>query len=322
MGVGEIKARMLKEFNILEKEAQSILDKAVEGGEISLEMPADDWFNDRFLPNAVMIDEKDYAHMCVDALKIVSKTAPTDFGGSRQRDLGQLWADMTRGYLGEIAFVKFLDKNLNIKAKLDHEIGDLEKFLPMDIHEVKGPNDSDFRKPGLTIGIKTIKWNGIWFDIPGDQFNHSEIHVLVKVGTGRDHLIAFFKSISVFKDKILKEGLKVNAISQAEADDMYAKLPSFQPIAAYVCGFALKSKAYGSLPYGGIKKTKNFTINSWNGPIESGDLEKIKQLQGLQADAKIKFLNIGDFAHDKGFLFNTGNLLWRSQDWQIALQNL
>ena len=45
----------------------------------------------------------------------------------------------------------------------------------------------------LNISIKTSKWNGIWLDIPGNQFEHSDIHVFVKIGAGRDHLFAFFK---------------------------------------------------------------------------------------------------------------------------------
>ena len=30
-------------------------------------------------------------------------------------------------------------------------------------------------------------------DIPGDQFNHSDYHVQVKVSVGRDHLFGFSK---------------------------------------------------------------------------------------------------------------------------------
>lgn len=140
--------------------------------------------------------------MCIDALKIVSTTAGTDFGSSRQRDFGQVWADMTRGYLGEYAFKKFLEKTYSISCELGHEIGNLGDYLPTDIHNIKKSGES-WRKPKLSIGVKAVKWNGIWFDIPSDQFNHSDIHVLVKVGTARDHLFAFFKQLSVFKDKVL-----------------------------------------------------------------------------------------------------------------------
>ena len=61
----------------------------------------------------------------------------------------------------------------------------------MDIHKIRR-GEGEFHAPKYNIGVKTTKWKGIWLDIPGDQFNHSDIHVLVKIGGGRDHLFAFF----------------------------------------------------------------------------------------------------------------------------------
>lgn len=97
-----------EKLGIEPEEADKLIEKAMVGGEIVSEDNIGEWFNERFLPNCVLIDEIGYAQMCVDALKILSTTAATDYGSSRQRDMGQLWADMTRGYLGEHAFVLFL----------------------------------------------------------------------------------------------------------------------------------------------------------------------------------------------------------------------
>lgn len=230
-----------KTLGIDTEEADRLIEKAICGGEIVNEAKIDDWLNERFLPNSVLIDEAGYAQMCVDALKILSTTAPTDYGRSRQRDLGQLWADMTRGYLGELAFILLLKKRWNIEAKLGHEIGRLDTYLPMDIHEVKLPDEQHSRPPKTGISIKAAKWNAIWLDIPGAQFNHSDIHILVKVGAGRDHLFAFFKNISVFKDKVLKRGEEVGSLSGDESKVLYDSLPSFKPIPAYICGFVKKT---------------------------------------------------------------------------------
>src|SRR3989338_9504742 len=213
------------------KEAVNIIDKAIAGGEIAPDDDFDDWINKRFLPNLVFIDEKGYSLMCIDALKILSKTAPTDYGSSRQRDLGHLWADMTRGYLGQYAFKLFLKDRWGITAKLGHEAGELKDYLPMDIHQIREP-EGEYRVPRIKVGIKAVKWNAIWFDISGDQFNHSDIHVLLKVGTGRYHLFPFFKKISVFKDKILKVGQEVGSLSEEEAEKLYQDLPTFTPISA------------------------------------------------------------------------------------------
>lgn len=308
---------MQKSLYISENEAKKIIDKAILGGETS-EDQLEDWFNNRFIPNCVFIDADGYAKMCVDALKISTSTAATDYGSSRQRDLGQLWSDMTRGYLGEYAFQIFLEKKWGIKSKLGHELGELEEYLSKDIHKIKPPNQG-WREPNLRISIKTTKWNGIWFDIPNEQFHHSDIHVLVKVGTGRDHLFAFFKHLSVFKDKVLKKGTEVGILSKEEADDLFENLPTFKPIPAYICGFIKSNDHFDNLSYEGKMGKKIFTIKGWNGPLQSGDLEKIKELEGAQ---KVKFESIGNFSHDRGYLFNTGKLLWTEQDWEYIHQNI
>lgn len=301
------------------EEAEMILGKAIIGGEINDDFNESDWFKNRFQPNVVFIDEEGYTRMCVDALKILGLTAATDYGSSRQRDMGQLWADMTRGYLGEHAFQMFLQQRLGIQAVLDHEKGQLQDFLPMDIHGVREPN-GEYRAPRIRISIKTTKWNGIWLDIPGDQFNHSQIHVLVKVGTGRDHLFAFFKHISVFRDKVLMKGQSVGAITEKESNEIFDNLPNFKPVAAYICGFVKEDAQYNPLSYAGKLGRRNFTITSWNGPIEPGDLQKIKEHK--EVPGKVTFQGIGDFAHDRGYLFNTGKLLWKPADWDYVKQRI
>lgn len=295
-----------------------VMDRAILGGETN-RSDIIEWLYEKFLRNVVLIDDKAYAKMCVDALKILGGTAATDYGSSRQRDMGQLWADMTRGYLGEQAFAQFLKKKWNIQCDLGHEIGQLDHYLPMDVHTIKKEKE-EIRQPHLNISIKTTKWNGIWMDIPGDQFNHSDVHVLVKVGAGRDHLFAFFKLISVFKDKVLKIGQDVGSLTTDEASELFDKIPSFRPIPAFVCGFVLKNKSYEELSYRGRKGRKNFTITSWNGPIKAGDKDKIKVKENISGS--VKFESIGDFAHDNGYLFNTGNLLWKDEEWNSVIKEM
>ena len=151
-------SNIVKEFlDIDDKEAGLIVNKAIEGSEIN-NFNFDQWLKRRFLPNLVFIDEDGSSKMCVDALKIMKGTAATDYGSSRQRDMGQMWADMTRGYLGELAFLLLLKERWKIKADLGHEIGTMEEYLPMDIHQIQKPGDN-IRPPKLKLGIKTTKWN-------------------------------------------------------------------------------------------------------------------------------------------------------------------
>lgn len=227
---------------------------------------------------------------------------------------------MTRGYLAEYAFILFLEKKWNIKAELGHEKGNLKDYLPSDIHKIHKKSEP-LRESKIKIGIKGTKWNGIWFDIPGAQFNHSDIHVLVKVGTSRDHLFAYFKHISVFKDKVLEKGIELGAINQQEADSLFDSLPLFQSIPAYIAGFAVKNKEYKDLSYTGKKGRIHYNIESWNGEIKSGDLQKIKEKENISVNGKVKFEGIGDFSHESGYLFNVGNLLWKKEDWEKFVIN-
>jgi len=255
--------------------AELIVNKAKEGGEVA-EKCYESWLYERFLPNIVKIDLSDYTRMCVDALKILGNTAATDYGSSRQRDLGQLWADMTRGYLGEIAVKNFLKAKWEIDITLGHESGTLEEYLPSDIEKVKD-SSGKFRPAKLKVSIKATKWNGIWLDIPGDQFNHSDIHLMTKVHTGRDHLFAFFKVISVFKDKVLKKGIEEGAIDESQAGDIFTKLPDFKPIVAYVAGFVEKENLLSNPRYELSVGRLHGTINAWNGEINANDLRKNKK---------------------------------------------
>ena len=157
-------------------------------------------------------------------------------------------------------------------------------------------------------------------DIPGNQFDHSDIHILVKVGAGRDHLFSFFKGLSVFKDKVLKKGVEVGSLSAKESDDLYSRLPNFKPIPAYVVGFARKNQVYSMLPYEGKRGKKHFNVTSWNGKISEGDLEKIKSKENVVGS--VKFEGIGEFAHDSGYLFNAGKLHWKSDDWKKFIFNI
>jgi hypothetical protein len=311
---------IIYKLNMDPQEAEKLVDKAIVGGEIGDDEELETWLNERLLPNVVTIDEEGYGKMCVDALKILNTTAATDYGGSRQRDLGQLWADMTRGYLGELAIKLFLEKKCGITAEMGHDLGALEEYLPLDIHYIKDGATAEYRVPKLKIGIKTTKVNGIWLDIPGDQFSHSDIHILVKVGTGRDHLFAFFKHISVFKDKVLKKGVDLGALTAEESDTLYHNLPTFRNIIAYICGFIDTRDTLTELSYAGVRGRKNYTITRWNGPIHSGDLNEIKSREAVPGS--VKFIGIGKFSHDSGYLFNTGNLKWRHDDWAGIIKEL
>jgi hypothetical protein len=318
----ESKDKIQSELNINESVAISLIKKAEEGGELdNSDYRRTEWVKNRLLPNCVFIEKEEYTKMCISALKIVPSLAATDFGASRQRDLGQLWADTIRGYLGEFAFKKFLEEHWNVNSSLGHDKGELSEYLPLDIHQITLPG-MESRRPNINIGIKTTKFSGIWLDIGGDQFKQCDIHIFVKIGIGRDHLFAFFKEISVFKDKILKLGEEKEVINEGESADIFNNLPTLETIPAYICGFARQDQNFENLSYAGKKGSNSFTIHHWNGPIFPGDIEEIKTAENVTKNGKVLFSGIGEFSHEKGYLFNSGSLFWKKSDWDKVIAKI
>ena len=87
MDMEEVVGLVSKKLDVSSEDAEKIIEKAVIGGEVLEGGEFSQWYNERFLPNCMFIDETGYSKMCVDALKILSRTAATDYGSSRQRDL-------------------------------------------------------------------------------------------------------------------------------------------------------------------------------------------------------------------------------------------
>jgi len=270
------------------------------------------WYRNNFLKNLFILDEDDYVQASIQALKIQFNMAATDFGTSRQRDLGQKWSDTIRGYLGEIGVKKLLKKRWNIEANLGHEPGSLKEYLPTDIHSIKTDKDSDFRKTNLKISIKTTKANGIWFDITGDQFHHSDIYILALIGIETDHLFSFFKHISVFKDKILKKGIDHNVINASEAQDIYDRVPTFKKIYGYIPGLIASDDKYDKYSYKGYGGRTNYTIFNWSGKYEPDYLEQVKQVEGFKT---VSFEGIKQFSYSNRYIFGLASLENSDLSW-------
>ena len=313
-------------------DAKKFVEKAIEGRELIKpvsEQAYDDWFNQRFCPNVVMIDRDDYSKAAMGALQTLSSLAATDFGGSRQRDFGQLWADQIRGYLAEIAVQKHLLK-FGIHSKLAHQKGELEEFLDADIAKIS--NDGvKFVNPKKLLGIKGTKSNGIWLDVPGDQFNHSDYHILVKLGSDRGHLFGYFNELGML-DALMEEGKRVKVLDDDSVQDVIDSLPRFRPISAYIVGFVKKEGNErklgdpgtmmfpGSTIFDGRKGKKHFKIHTWKGELHAGDYETVKQITEIEGNAQ--FEGIGAFSKSKHTIFNTGSLEYSQDAWRRLIREL
>lgn len=316
--VSFVKQFVLSDFpDMDDKTAINFIDKAYSAQliESTNENCLHEWYENKFKKNIFELSEDQYTEAAIQSLKIQSNIAGTDFGTARQRDLGQKWSDTIRGYLGELGTKQIFKRKYNIEISLGHEKGNFEKHLPTDIHKVKFPNKLE-RDAKIKVSIKTTKSNGIWLDIPGDQYNHSDIHMLVLIGVDVNHLFGFFKEISVFKDKVLKKGIEKNCITQDEAEKIYNEVPSFKKIYGYVPGIIKKESIYENYLYEGKKGKTNFEISNWCGRYEKEYLDDVKKEQSAKT---VKFKGIGEFSQSNRYIFGLRSLISSDNFWENEL---
>ena len=312
------------------KHVDMLCEGAVRGRDIESFSNIDEWIS--WLSwSTVLLDEKDYLTAAVHALDLAPRLAGTDYGTTRQRDLGQLWTDTIRGFLGEIAFVKWLEEKFGVKAELDYRKGPLTEFLPSDIKMISG------RSPKLNISIKTTKLRGIWLDIPYKQIEHSDVFILVRVGVTREHFLAFLKKISVIKDKILGKAIELGIITDEELKSIWDTIPEFTNVPAYIVGFFDK-RVYGDevkmrdsiFLVDGIMKTKRFIINKFIGywhPKQELYRSKViellrKQGRYIPDNVKIEFEGIGDFSRTLHFIVSSGALNRKREEWENLISQI
>jgi hypothetical protein len=319
--------RLPEDFRGFEEE---LCEGAVRGLDVACFSSYDEWI--RWLGWAsVVLDEGDYLRATLYGLHLAPRLAGTDYGTARQRDLGQLWTDTIRGFLGEVAFAKWLRQRFGVEVWLDYRLGPLEEFLPSDIRSVGG------REPRLRVSVKTTKLGGIWLDVPGAQVEHSDVFVLVRVGVTREHFVAFLKKISVIRDKLMKEAVERGLMSREELEEIWKAVPEFRSVPAYVAGFLDKTAyaerlrdRYSIIEADGEVKQKRVVINRYLGfwhPGEPAYGKALKSLlkskgRGVREDMKVEFEGIGDFSKTLHFIASSGVLRRREEEWRSLIQRL
>ncbi len=196
--------QFITEMNILnidQIEAKKLFDSSWKIEKEEVENNFDMWIA-KIKYGIIPLDEGDYVKALIHALRIAPKLVSSDYGSSRQRDLGQLWTDTTRGFLGEIALAKFVKKRFDIKFLLDYTFGDIADYLPSDIKKVELPDGAQI-DPKIRVSFKSTKFNGIWLDEPGAQIERSDAFILIKLGyfSAKDTKYAKYSKIGVSKQE-------------------------------------------------------------------------------------------------------------------------
>jgi len=255
----------------------------------------------------VVLDHKDYTKALTYALKLAPSLAGTDFGSTRQRDLGQLWTDSARGFLGEIALARFFDAKFGVTLSLDYSLGSLEQYLPSDITGIVLPDNTTIT-PQIATSIKTTKFTGLWLDVPGAQIDHSDVFVLVKLGITRDHFVSFLKWISFVRDKLLNYALQIEAIDEDEAEELWNILPEFRDIPCYIAGFLDRELIDDPPPF--EYRDKHKRDGSFNGYLMQRYMGSVIDRKPDLADSdltseKWEFEAIGQFSPSHHFVANS-----------------
>lgn len=310
---------------ISRKQAEKLYDASKAGGEISKYSSPEEWLKKRFFPNLVMLNRDDYVNALTQSLRIAPRLAGTDFGMTRQRDLGQVWTDTARGFLGEIAFVRLLKQRFGITLDLDYSLGLVADYLNSDIQKAITLSDGTSAELQSNISIKTTKFQGIWLDIPGAQIGHSDAFFLMKLGIEREHFVSFLKDISFVRDKLLPQAKRIGAISEEDADELWDSLPVFENIPCYVCGFidtdsVDNHKTISSIhrelkKRDGTSKDK-YEVSEYIGWIYRGVPDNLD----AAIQNKSEFISIGTFtASNNHFISSIGHLKNSDDDWEQFL---
>lgn len=289
------------------------------------------WFEGRLKPQLVWLDNDDYTRAIIRALPQALKFAAADFGSTRQRDLGQLWTDTARGFLGEIGFQKFLKEKFGVNIEQDISMDkNIDEYISSDIKAIHDARASGWRSPRINVSVKTGKFNARWMDEYSAKKTESiDALVFVRVGTVREHFIAFLKAISFLGTKLFPAAERLGELTPQKREELWNSIPEFEHIPAYVSGYLLRR--YLSLPIHQLEvkakgiKNKKIVILKGVGNFSIELLRSDERVKAIDPNGKLPIVidgiesEIGDSLH---FYANTGALTFGLENWREFVELL
>jgi len=290
-----------------EEEVRAFIEQLEELPEKDLFETKEDFL--RFVEeNGTIITYTDYLRAAVVALALAHRTALTDFGSSRQRSAGQQWTDLIQGLLGEIAFTKIVEKATNgsLVPVPDASEKKLKEALLSDVSWILFQGNKE--KSGIRISIKTTKLKGYWLDVPYNQVEHSDVFVLVKVGTEPESFFSFMAAEGLLEkliDRYESGEASKRAVFDSEekavekAREFVKELSKRSDLMlAIVSGW--KKKDDLKAPFSAktrTKRTGNIEIESGCGAVEDGSSpgKALKLHSSGDGGPKVDFKKIGRF---------------------------
>lgn len=294
------------------------------------------WLNERFIPQTVWLSSDDYSRGITRALRQALKFTRSDFGSSKQRDLGQLWTDTARGLLGEIAVQHFFAEKLGSQIQQDTTLEqDLNNYISTDIKFIKEPS-GEYRKAKINTSIKTGKFNARWLDeYSAPKIAHIDAFIFVRLGTPKEHFVAYLKDISFLKTKLFPKAVDLGELTYDILSDLWSSIPDFEPIPAYISGFLLrqdlslpihyvKAEIKGSENYMG-RDTRKIYIKEGVGIFTRKNLYARAEFRKIDPDNKIKVVIEGiekEIDNKEHFYANSGAFSYGLENWRKLLAKL
>jgi hypothetical protein len=316
--------------HISENNAIHLSEQLIRGADGGLEIvDFEKWIEERFKPQLVWMNNDDYTRAITRALPQALKFAAADFGSSRQRDLGQLWTDTARGFLGEIAFQRFLQERYTIT--IEHDITmdkSREEYIATDIKAIKDATNGNMRLPKLNVSVKTGKFNARWMDeYAASKTARIDALVFVRVGTVREHFIAFLKAISFISTKLFPAAEKLGELTAKESQELWKSIPEFEPIPAYISGFLLRRTLRFPIHEIHInlvgRKNQKIVLSHGVGNFSLDVLRADERIKAIDPDSRLPIVIDGigcEVTDTPHFFANTGALSFGSENWRAFLE--
>lgn len=312
--------------------AENLSVQLLRGTEGGLELDDfEKWLEQRFKPQLVWLDNDDYTRAITRALPQALRFAAADFGSSRQRDLGQLWTDTARGFLGEIAFQRFLKERLN--AAIEHDISmdkTRDEYIASDIKTVFDPKAGYMRPPKINVSVKTGKFNARWMDeYSASKTAMIDTFIFVRVGTVREHFVAFLKAISFLGTKLFPAAERLGELTAQTRKELWDSIPDFEPVPAYIAGYLMRKQL--NLPIHELhvkatgRKDKRVLITQGVGNFSTDVLRADARIRAVDPEGKRPLVieGIGSDVDDNlHFYANTGALTFGLDNWRKLVGQL
>ncbi len=308
--------------------AKQIVKGAGKGGEFGDDFES--WLNNRFLPNIVWLSSEDYARGITRALPQALVFARADFGSSKQRDLGQLWTDTARGLLGEIAVQRFFEEKFGVQIQQDTTLGrQLDEYISTDIRYVR-ETSGGYHETRINTSIKTGKFNARWLD----EYSASKIaqisaFIFVRLGTSKDHFVAYLKDISFIKTKLFPKAIELGELTDETSSHLWNLIPEFELIPAYISGFLSRQDLV--YPIHSViaevrgRSTRKIYIKRGVGIFTRDNLYSRPEFQNLDPEGKLRVFIEGierEVDDKEHFYADTGSFCYSLEDWKRFIAEL